>query len=288
MEFEKYMHVERLGKEDVEGITSGTCYVFPKIDGTNGQIYMDNGELHFGSRKRELSITSDNAGFMNSLKDDNRYAEYFKKFPKRRLYGEWLVPHTIKGYSKNAWRKFYVFDVESEGKLLAYNEYIEELKEFEIDYVPVQAILENPTDEQLKEQMEANEFLMDTGIGEGIVVKNYEFHNKYGNQVWGKMISAEFKVKHKLPSNSDVVPIEFTFVEQLCTEAFVQKEFAKICIDEPWEQKKIPMLISKIFHELINEELWDFLKKHKNPTINFRVLQGAVVDKIKLSLPQVF
>ena len=34
MEFQKYMHVERLGKEEVEGITSGKCYVFPKLDGT--------------------------------------------------------------------------------------------------------------------------------------------------------------------------------------------------------------------------------------------------------------
>ena len=37
--------------------------------GTNGQIYMVDHELHFGSRKRELTVTADNAGFMNALKD---------------------------------------------------------------------------------------------------------------------------------------------------------------------------------------------------------------------------
>ncbi len=48
MEFQKYMHVERLGKEEVGGITNGKCYVSPKLDGTNGQIYMVDHELHFG------------------------------------------------------------------------------------------------------------------------------------------------------------------------------------------------------------------------------------------------
>ena len=36
MEFKKYQHIERLGTLEVEGIELGTCYVFPKIDGTNG------------------------------------------------------------------------------------------------------------------------------------------------------------------------------------------------------------------------------------------------------------
>ena len=33
------------------------------------------------------------------------------EYPYLRLYGESLVPHSIKDYREDAWRKFYVFDV---------------------------------------------------------------------------------------------------------------------------------------------------------------------------------
>ena len=40
MEFLKYQHVERVGTSEVENIELGTCYVFPKIDGTNASIWI--------------------------------------------------------------------------------------------------------------------------------------------------------------------------------------------------------------------------------------------------------
>ena len=61
--FVEYQHVAKLGTTEVEGIENGTCYVFPKIDGTNASIWYD-GKVRFGSRKRELSLDFDNAGFM--------------------------------------------------------------------------------------------------------------------------------------------------------------------------------------------------------------------------------
>ena len=38
MEFRKYQHIERFGTSEVEQIEIGTCYVFPKIDGTNNMV----------------------------------------------------------------------------------------------------------------------------------------------------------------------------------------------------------------------------------------------------------
>ena len=64
MEFLKYQHVERFGTTETQGIENGMCYVFPKIDGTNSQLWWDNG-LKAGSRNRELFIDNDNAGFYN-------------------------------------------------------------------------------------------------------------------------------------------------------------------------------------------------------------------------------
>ena len=44
--FVKYMHLERYGNEEVDGIEQGTTYVFPKLDGTNAQVWVD-GEGYF-------------------------------------------------------------------------------------------------------------------------------------------------------------------------------------------------------------------------------------------------
>ena len=53
--YTKYMHVEKLGSGEVEGILDGTCYLFYKIDGTNACVwYGENTDtLQFGSRKRQ-------------------------------------------------------------------------------------------------------------------------------------------------------------------------------------------------------------------------------------------
>ena len=90
-----------------------------------------------------------------------------------------------------------------------------------------------------------------------------------------------------MPKNTNVT-VESTFVENLGTPAFIKKEYAKILEEHEWSQKLIPMLLQTIYHELINEELWGFIKKHHNPTVNFRVVQRLVTEKVKLTLPQLF
>ena len=66
MEFRKYQHIERFGTDEVDGIEFGKCYIFYKIDGTNGSVWLDNdGNLKAGSRNRELTLENDNARFYN-------------------------------------------------------------------------------------------------------------------------------------------------------------------------------------------------------------------------------
>lgn len=35
MQFKKYIHLEKYGTTETQGIELGTAYVFPKLDGTN-------------------------------------------------------------------------------------------------------------------------------------------------------------------------------------------------------------------------------------------------------------
>lgn len=63
MKYRSYDHVERLGHEDTDGLTIGKVHVFPKLDGTNAVVWWDGERVRCGSRRREISIEDDNAGF---------------------------------------------------------------------------------------------------------------------------------------------------------------------------------------------------------------------------------
>ena len=78
MKFRKYQHIEKLNTIETNGIESGLCYVFPKIDGTNGSIWLDNGEIKAGSRNRELTLDYDNAGFYEWVLNQQNIKDFFK------------------------------------------------------------------------------------------------------------------------------------------------------------------------------------------------------------------
>ena len=299
-EFKKYQHVERVGTSEVEGIERGTCYIFPKIDGTNSSLWLSEDKLCAGSRTRELSLESDNAGFYNwSIKQQNILA-FFESFPHMRLYGEWLVPHSIKTYDNDAWRQFYVFDVVNDDtdQYLTYEEYTELLNQFGINYIPCLCKVENPTYEQIVEQLDKNHYLIsdeNKGIGEGVVMKNYQFVNRYGRTTWGKIVTAEFKARKGGPNHGksdktiDVDTLEQRICEVFITEALVEKEVSKITNEmDGWDTKYIPRLLNTIYNCLVTEEMWNILKKYKNPTINFSRLQYFCNVRTKQCAQKIF
>ena len=163
MLYKSYQHVERLGRDEVDGILNGTCSIQTKIDGTNGVLWLQDGELKAGSRRQELSVYNDNHGFAASVLNDQRYKKYLTDHPNRYLYGEWLIPHTIRYYNADAWKHFYVFDVvEVDGddiRYLPYKEYSVELEKYNIDYIPEIAELTNPTLVELSECLLKSHYL---------------------------------------------------------------------------------------------------------------------------------
>ena len=92
MSFIKYQHLERYGNTEVEGIEVGTCYVFPKLDGTNASVWVDDSKpfghtLCCGSRNRELELDNDNAGFMNAMMVDKAIINFLYNENDLVLYG---------------------------------------------------------------------------------------------------------------------------------------------------------------------------------------------------------
>ena len=282
MSYNKYQHLERLGSEEVDGILNGICHIFPKIDGTNSQLWWDE-ELKAGSRNRELTLESDNAGFFNWAIEQETFSNIFTDYPALKLYGEWLVPHTLKTYNVNAWRKFYVFDVMIDDHYVPYDVYVPLLTMYRIDFIPLIAKIENPDIDALQKMVKENTYLVDSGIGEGIVIKNYDFKNKYGRITWAKIVATEFKETKGFSKKEieAVETVEQQIVNSFVTEAFVKKELAKIELVESWSSKLIPKLLNTVFHELIQEEMWNILKRFKNPKIDFKSLNALTISKVK-------
>jgi hypothetical protein len=311
MEFERYIHIERLGNDEVQGIEFGECWVFPKLDGTNASVWLDSdGRVIAGSRNRTLPaalsnpslaaeggdpIEGDNQGFAVFVgSEHDRFYSYFHRYPTTRLYGEWLVPHAFQGYRKDAWKRFYVFDVAQQVEdgtehFLPYSSYEPYLLEFGFDYVIPQCRIVNPPYDVLLHELKQNHFLCEDGKGpgEGIVLKNYGFYNQYKRQVWGKLVSNEYKEQHTkfhgVAEKTFGKSIEEKIVELFVTEALIDKEFAKIVGEVGgWNSRLIPRLFHTVFHCVVTEEMWEILRKLGNKvTVNFGALQALIIQRIK-------
>lgn len=306
MKFEEYQHIEPFGHQEVAGIDVGLCYIFPKIDGSNASVWThpsgntaddDYTPFGIGSRKRQISMKSDNQGCAEYISLHSGIAKLLS-FGYFRLFGEWLVPHTLKTYRDDAWRKFYVFDVMNhEGQYFPYEEYKPMLDHFGIDYITPLEVIKNPTHGDFMRLMDQNTFLMKDGhVGEGIVIKNYNFVNKYGRVTWAKMIRNDFEDQHKKANRTQIIEqsnIEYEIVQKFLTESMVDKVVANIMnqnqevdmltgeLKPNWRSQYIPRLLQTAYYDLVRECSWDFVKAHKNPTIDFNKLQHNVVNRVK-------
>ena len=298
MSFIKYQHLERLHTDETDGIEVGTTYVFPKIDGTNGSIWYDPlySDIAAGSRNRHLSIEADNAGFLAAMRNSEQHNQLVHKYPQLIFYGEWLVPHSLKTYREDAWRKFYIFDVydRANNKYLPYEDYRTILELYKVDYIAPIAIVKNGNYEVYQECLSRNHFLIDDGkgVGEGIVIKNYAYQNKYGRQTWAKLITNAFKEEHHKEMGAPLVGgeiIEDKIVSKYVTQHLVDKTYAKIVNEmDGWSSKYIPRLLHTVYYDLVTEETWNILKEFKQPKIDFRTLNNLCIQKVKELKPEVF
>lgn len=329
----KYDHLERLGHRNNRGIDIGLVHVFPKLDGTNGAVWADaEGTVYAGSRNRVLSEGSDNAGFRTWLMSEagESVRALAIAFPHLIFYGEWLVPHTLKTYREGAWRRFYIFDVydrttglyvDFDTYALTFDAFNAEFPDLPIEYIRPLCTINNPTQDQLKQQTETNTYLVaeGAGVGEGIVAKNYAWRQAHRDQVWAKVVRNEFKDKmnktmgapHKQGAKREV---EFEIADEFITPTLVGKNLAKTLIavfntaleagdemesrpEHPdfqpfmlgnYRGRIIPQLLERVWYDFITEEMWSALKKHRNATIDFKLMRGQVTQRIKQLAPEVF
>ena len=298
-EYRKYMHVQRLGDEEVEGILNNNpVYVTAKVDGTNCVIWYDGEKVCGGSRTRQLSQFSDNAGFYAWLMSDSSEAVALRQVvidhPYWTIYGEWLgfakFIGQIKTYDSFAKGHMYIFDV--------YDHEVEHylpdpvwrnfLSSYGLEpyYVELLAVLDHPSYEDIVHVAESNKFLLTHAehVGEGVVCKAPDFRNKWGRNVYGKLVLDEFKQRMK-QNNKKKTPIvregiESDIVDYWITDAEMTKAKAKVCVAleaEEFDKKNgkfIGYFLEMIWKDLLTE-MSAICKQYKNPIIDFRILRNA-------------
>ncbi len=303
----KYQHVQHVDSDEAEGLLEGVCHVFPKLDGSNMCAYLEDGEVHTMSRNLEIS---NEEPFVRYVRDNPGIGEFLRAFPGLRLYGEWLVPHTIRSYEGNAWNHWFVFDVFAEDgtavydnvidgervvldvdgrRYIPYEEYEPILRMFGIACIPPIAVIENPTPEDLGRMADNDAtFLMSVGSGEGVVVKRYGYVNKYGRTEWAKVINKEYSRARAIRCNRPDGTLENEIVQRFVTPDLVSKEHAKI-VELGAERATIPArLLSMVWHCLITEYMWDILRKFGNKRIDFKALKQECDIAVKEARPEVF
>ena len=292
--FKPYLHVERLGKTEVDNILSGVVRLTSKLDGTNASVWADeDGRMHYGSRKREISIEDDNAGFAAWMKSDNDEAILLIRAcqanPNWIIYGEWSVGKVgaIKKYIKEAQNTLWIFDIynrETE-KYLTCDELEAALVLYElIDYrVKLLATLTNPTLDDIVKIANENTFLLDNTdtLGEGVVIRRDNYVNCYGRYAVAKYVREDFrpdtpKVRRIIQAGE----IEQDFINRYLTQSELEKAKAKtalICGEYTQSNGKfIGMFLNLLWKDTLEENIVDFCKRNKNPQIDFAALNGLI------------
>lgn len=305
--YRSYTHLEKLDKDVVKDILHCNHIIIqPKIDGSNACVWdAGDGTVACGSRKRNLSATSDNGGFYNYINTSTDpevgfLRNFCKDHPDYIVYGEFLgVPGqkllgTIKDYVESGFFIFDVFDA-STGEYLPYATWS---KFFENNYhrvVPLIADLDHihcgvTIETLIDAYADKTNFNMPDGMrGEGLVIKaEPSYRDIYGNIQIGKIVLDEFHARKKQKVKAPAMTADEcinAFVENYCTAAFMAKEQNKVMLAlemDEWENKGkcIGMTIQGCLNELMQEEFWDYFKKHL-VVLDLAALKYAIEVKVR-------
>ncbi|WP_261376213.1 RNA ligase family protein [Brevibacillus brevis] len=237
-----------------------------KLDGANASFRYDveTNSIRAFSRNMELHEEENLHGFF----------QWKQQLPKEKIvagmvyFGEWLNPHKIKypQYDK----QYFLFDMYD----TAACEYVDfviverEAQRLGLHLVPVFYQGEYQGEAHLRSFVGKTALggkLRDEEIGEGIVVKNADYRDRFGRQLFVKIVTDVFsEVKRQKPPKDPNQPKseEVLFVEQYVTlarvEKFLYKLIDKRVLEETFGVKDMGVILKnlnlRIHEDLLKEE----------------------------------
>ncbi|MCM3109912.1 RNA ligase family protein [Lederbergia lenta] len=267
---EKYQSIVRHGKSGTHLTIEGNPHIViqEKLDGANASFKVENGQLKCFSRNAELDEKNGLRGFYQWA---HGHFKSNKPFEGLIFYGEWLVKHKL-SYGENE-NQFYLFDIYdlSKEEYLPYSEIYDAAYQLGLNVIPVFYEGEYKSIEHIQSFIGKSTL---GEIGEGVVVKNVNYRDKYGKQVFTKFVSDEFaemqKVKkHKLNTNKDDLQ---DYIDSVVSKARVSKMMHKLVdeglLREDYAIEDMGAILkntgSRVYDDVIKEELDELLKLLKS------------------------
>ena len=262
-----------------------------------------DGYLHAGSRKRAISPDKDNAGFATWVAgmpyEVRGIGSVLGDFPDLTVYGEWLGDFrfvgNIKAYDPSMLGHLWIFDVKGAyGTYLPRSEWEGMFSEAGARIIPVIAEMDSPDEGALAELLDTP--LVDFGInvpeakGEGIVIRNEGFVNRFGRYAIAKMVRDDYR-KSKSRPKPQMVPgeVETSIVEMWMTDAEISKAVAKAeeRFGEPFSpssSKMMGFVLNVAYNDAVLAEMPSIVKKMKMPTVDFKRLHDLSFERVRESL----
>ena len=308
MKYQSYQHIERLSKinnefSDFNDMPTHSIDLFEKMDGANCFVSYDPDSDSWvtGSRKRQISVQNDTVGFaayVNYADDDHiKDLLLFLKDTGGRygVYGEWMgiskFLGSIKYYVPNA-LGFHVFDVydDAEDRYLSYDEYSAMFEDYKfIRYVPrIDTVSSIDADQLAEVARRANYMLPEGKIGEGIVIKDYDYRT-YGRQQFFKLVLDEF-LENKRKSRQERPQleggIEAVIADQFVTVSEIDKAYAKTLLrlgEDAQLKRVLPMTMELVFHDVVQENGYELarLAMKNRVSVDFSRLRHEIQDRVR-------
>lgn len=236
MKQKKYHSIVRYGHNSTKDVLNkgDEIIIQEKIDGANASFSVVDGELKCWSRNKELDENNTLEGF---------YDWACKNIDAEKLlegvvyFGEWTARHKIvyEGYEK----QFFLYDIYN----LFLEEYVsfsmvqDEAKRLGLQLVPIFFEGEFESFDQLMSYVgrtELNGRLKGNITGEGIVVKNVKYRDKFGKQLFVKLVVDSFTevLRQKKPKDPNKkLSVDELKVKECLTTARVEKQIFKLIDD---------------------------------------------------------
>ena len=296
-EIKKYTDIVRYGKASTRDVlqVGDIISITEKIDGANASFTYDvDNPLGVSCYSRRLPLTADNTlrGFYGWV-SDNIVPIKEKLNPRYRYIGEWLVSHKIQ-YQEDRYNQFYMFSIwdEETEQYLSDDIVISEAERLGLKTVEYFYRGEFISYEHMSSFIGKSNMTKVPNMGEGIVVKNSNYFDNFGKQVFVKLVSEKFAEvqKQKLPKNPNINEKEVAIIKSILTKPRVEKLMLKL-VDEGLMTKEDFVIenMGKLLKLLGNRVLEDMVKEEKDTLANIeeQFLKKQIGKILPLTLKEV-
>ena len=270
MEQKKYHKIIRYGHKSTQDVLNKGYYIIiqEKIDGANASFAVINGELKCWSRNRELNESNTLEGFYGWVQQNVQVQKLLEGVV---YFGEWTAQHKVsyEGYMK----QFFLYDIYN----LHLEEYVsfsvvrDEAKRLGLQLIPVFFEGEFESFEQLMSYVGRTDLggkLKGKPTGEGIVVKNVNYRDEFGKQVFVKLVIDGFREIQRQKQTKD------------SKKAFSEAELkVRECVTLPRVEKQVfKMIDNGLLDREYGIEDMGFLLKHTSPMVAEDILKEEMQD----------